>query len=294
MPRPDQSFVIAAFMRARLEALACFVCEAETLAYLPHRFAGGHGGGECDVEAAATAFHWNQKARVGVVVDMVRYAGRFAAEEQYVAVSVREVRVGNRGLCRKQHKPAVFAEAPLLKAIEVNMAGEGRHFEIVHAGAPEVAVGDVEAGGLDDVDGDSQAGGEAQDGAGVAGDVGLVERDSNGCQGSARGVSCTTATVVRRQPTSELSRWLSRGNAAIAASLSTRTSGGGYGIHDDRRYPPPHSMGFRLKAESVRRFRHIFQKADRDFRRKPFSVLQGILRCFTDPIADGVIRTFCR
>ena len=63
------------------------------------------------------------------------------------------------------------------------MAGEGRHFEIVHAGAPEVAVGDVEAGGLDDVDGDAEAGGHAQDSAGVAGDVGLVERDAKGCQG---------------------------------------------------------------------------------------------------------------
>ena len=138
-------------MGAGLEAHAHFVGETERLADLPYRFAGGHGGGECDVEAAATAFHWNQKARVGVVVDVVRHAGEFAAEKQYVTVSVDEIRVRHRGLCRKQYEPAAFAEPPLLEAVEVDVAGEGRHFEIVHAGAPEVAVGDVEAGGLDDV-----------------------------------------------------------------------------------------------------------------------------------------------
>ena len=58
------------------------------------------------------------------------------------------------------------------------MPGERRHFEIVHAGAPEIAVGEIEAGRLDDVDGDPHAGGEAQDRAGVAGDVWLVERDA--------------------------------------------------------------------------------------------------------------------
>ena len=41
-----------------------------------------------------------------------------------------------------------------------------------------VAVGQVEAGRLDDVDGEAEAGGHAQDRAGVAGDVGLVERDA--------------------------------------------------------------------------------------------------------------------
>ena len=41
-----------------------------------------------------------------------------------------------------------------------------------------VAVGQVEAGRLDDVDGDAEAGSHAQDRSGVAGDVGLVEGDA--------------------------------------------------------------------------------------------------------------------
>ena len=40
------------------------------------------------------------------------------------------------------------------------------------------AVGEIEAGRFDDVDGEAEARGHAQDCAGVAGDVGLVERDA--------------------------------------------------------------------------------------------------------------------
>jgi hypothetical protein len=42
----------------------------------------------------------------------------------------------------------------------------------------EVAVGHVESGRRDDVDTDAQTGAEAQNRAGVAGDVGLVKRDA--------------------------------------------------------------------------------------------------------------------
>ena len=47
--------------------------------------------------------------------------------------------------------------------------------EVVEPGAAEVAVGDVEAGRLDDVDRDAEARRHAQHGAGVLRDVGLVE-----------------------------------------------------------------------------------------------------------------------
>ena len=43
--------------------------------------------GQRDVEAAAAALHRDQQPRVGAVVDMVRHAGRFAAEQQDVAVA---------------------------------------------------------------------------------------------------------------------------------------------------------------------------------------------------------------
>ncbi len=51
------------------------------------------------------------------------------------------------------------------------MAGDAYRVEIVHAGALEAGVGENEPARLDDVDPDAETGGEAQDGAGVLGDV---------------------------------------------------------------------------------------------------------------------------
>ncbi len=64
------------------------------------------------------------------------------------------------------------------KRSQLDMTGERNGCDIVHAGAFQVAVGNVEAGGLDDVYGNSKAGGKTQDRAGIAGDVGLIERQS--------------------------------------------------------------------------------------------------------------------
>lgn len=175
MLQRDRGPLATIFVTARLDA-------GIALAELAHRLAGGHGSRKRDVEAAAAAAHRDQEARVGPLVDMVRHAGRFTAEEKYVPIRISEVSVGQGGAGREQDKPPSLREPPLLEAVEVDMAGKRRHFEIVHAGAPQVAVGEVEAGGFDDVDADAEAGGEAQDGAGVAGDVGLVEGDAEGRQ----------------------------------------------------------------------------------------------------------------
>ncbi len=198
MTRDDRNPLTAMLLLARLEAFAGFVREARELAELPRGFAGGHGDGQRNVETAAATLHRDQKPRVGPVVDMVRHAGRFTAEEKHVPIRIGEVRVGQGGFGREEHKPAALAAPPLLEAVEVDMPGERRHFEIVHAGPPEVAVGEVETGRLDDVDGDAEAGGEPQDGSRVAGNVGLVEGDAEGRQGTDRDQSCTMATVVGR------------------------------------------------------------------------------------------------
>ena len=94
MTRADRNALTAALLLARLEAFAGFIREARELGELPHGFAGGHGGGERDVEAAAAAFHGNEEARVGPVVDMVRHAGRFTAEEKYIPI-LAEIRVAS-------------------------------------------------------------------------------------------------------------------------------------------------------------------------------------------------------
>jgi hypothetical protein len=146
---------------------------------LPQRFANGHGRRQRDIEATAATLHRDQQPCIGTVADMVRDARRFTTEEQNVAIDIVEIAIGQGGVGRKQQQPALLVQAPFLEAVEVDMPGKGRHFEIVHAGALQVAVGEVEAGRLDDVDGDAEASGHAQDGAGISGNIGLVERDAD-------------------------------------------------------------------------------------------------------------------
>jgi hypothetical protein len=148
-------------------------------AKLAQRFAGHHGRGQRDVEAAAAALHRDHQPRVGDLVHIVGHAGRLTAEEQDIAVFEMELRVGQGRPGGQEHEPAAFGTPPLGEAREVDMPSKPRHFEIVHAGAPQIAIGDIEAGRFDNVDADAETGGHAQYGAGVAGDVGLVERDAN-------------------------------------------------------------------------------------------------------------------
>jgi hypothetical protein len=58
------------------------------------------------------------------------------------------------------------------------VAGDCGALQVVEAGALEMAVGYVEARGLDDLDRDSKAGAKAQDRARVLRDVGLEQRKS--------------------------------------------------------------------------------------------------------------------
>ncbi len=59
------------------------------------------------------------------------------------------------------------------------MAGERDARQIVHSGAPQPAVVEQESGRLDQVDGDAEARGEAQHGARILRDVGLVEGEAH-------------------------------------------------------------------------------------------------------------------
>lgn len=163
-----------------MQALASFVREAPELAELAHDLAGRHGDGQREVEAAAAAGHRNCDTRIRQIVNMIRDACGFAAEQEYIAAGIGEVGVGVFCLGREQHKPALLDLPPVVEAVEVDVPGERGHLQIIHAGAPEVAVGEVEAGGLDDINGDAKARCHAQNRAGIAGDVGLVEGDAEG------------------------------------------------------------------------------------------------------------------
>ncbi|CCV15861.1 hypothetical protein MESS4_830081 [Mesorhizobium sp. STM 4661] len=148
------------------------------LSELPDRFAGHHGDGKRDIDTARAGLHRDRQSRVSRLVDRIRHACGFAAEQQYVAGGEGEIGVGGRGFGRQQHQPPRFASAPVFEGVPVDMPGKPRHFEIVHAGPFQRAVGEWEARRFDDIDAKPEASGEAQDCSGIAGDVRLVEGDA--------------------------------------------------------------------------------------------------------------------
>ena len=172
------------------------------LADLPQRFADSHRRAERDVQAPASALHRDQKPGLGKIMDMIGNASRFATEQKDITVHEAEIRVGKGATSREKDQSPVFAAPPSVEGLEVNMPGERGHLQIVHARAPEVAIGEIEAGRLDDIDGDAEAGGHAEDRAGVAGNVGLIERDADAgshCHVLLICGSCATAATERRK-----------------------------------------------------------------------------------------------
>ena len=150
----------------------------EVLSKLAERFAGDHGDGQRDIDAARARPHRNGQSRLRRLVDLIRHAGGFAAEQENVPGRESKVGVGGRGLGGEQNKAARMRLSPLLEGVPVGMTGHSSHFEVIHAGPFQRTVGEREAGRFDDIDGEVEAGGEAQDRPGIAGNIRLVERDA--------------------------------------------------------------------------------------------------------------------
>lgn len=152
--------------------------DGELQSKLPDGFARHHGDGQRDVDAARGTLHGDGQPRIRRLMDSIRYACGFAAEQKNVAIGEAEARVGNSGLGRQKHHSVRAGFAPVLEGVPVDMPGQGSHFEVIHAGSLERFVGERKAGRFDDVDAEPEASGEAQDCPGVAGNVRLVERDA--------------------------------------------------------------------------------------------------------------------
>src|SRR5690606_37297484 len=120
-------------------------------------FASGHCRRQCKVETARAGAHGNEQSRIGCRVHSVRYTRRFATEEKNIPLAKFAVRIGLGSARRHEEEPAALAAAVRVEAVPGNVTGEGGHFQIVHAGALEGAVGHVEPGGLDDVDTEAKA-----------------------------------------------------------------------------------------------------------------------------------------
>ena len=162
----------------RAAVMAAPADSLQILSKLPDRLAGHHGDGKRNVDAARARLHRDDQSRIRRLVDRIRHACGFTAEQKNVVGGEGEIRVGGRGSGRQQHQPPRFAFAPVLEGMPVDMPGKPRHFEIIHTGPFQRPVGKREAGRFDDVDAETEASGEAQDCPGVAGDIRLVERDA--------------------------------------------------------------------------------------------------------------------
>ena len=109
---------------------------------------------------------------------VVRHPGAFAAEQEDIVFAVSKIRIAPCRFRRGENQPTSAFPSPCLEALPIDVSSQGDGGKIIHAGALQIAVGYVEAGRLDNVDAEAEAGGQAQDGAGVAGNVGLVEGDT--------------------------------------------------------------------------------------------------------------------
>jgi hypothetical protein len=126
------------------------------------------------IAAATATLSERRPGRIGTM-DLLRHAGRFAPEKNDVARAESEAGIGRRGFRCREHEAKPALGAKRLEGAPGRVARDVEMLKVVEPGAAEVAVGDVEAGRLDDVDLNAKAGRQAQHGAGVLRDVGLVE-----------------------------------------------------------------------------------------------------------------------
>ena len=138
------------------------------------------------IAAATATLSERRPGRIGTM-DLLRHAGRFAPEKNDVARAESEAGIGHRRFRRREHEAKAALGAKRLEGAPGRVARHVERVEVVESGAAEVAVGDVEPRRLDDVDRDAEARRQAQHGAGVLRDVGLVESKAHAPSSSGDG-----------------------------------------------------------------------------------------------------------
>jgi hypothetical protein len=133
--------------------------------------------GHRDVERAQRRLDRDLQPRVGGAGDSFRHARTLAPEQQDVRRLIAKIKIGRGALGGEQQEAVSPFLAPLFEFRPGIVTHQGNLIEIIHPGPAEVAVGHRESRRLDDMGGHVQAGAEAQDRAGVLGNVGLKQRD---------------------------------------------------------------------------------------------------------------------
>lgn len=224
---------------------------------LSDRLSSRHRGADGKVQTAARDLA-DRDTMICGIMNSVRDTGRLASEQKDIVGPVRELEIGNLSLRAEQNKPPALGHAPCFKGSKIDMTGQGRKLEIVHARPLQIAVGDVEASRLDNVDAKAEARRHAQNGSRIASNVRLIERNAqigvrhDPVLSHRRGLP---ATPCRDEAAIQLCGWLETVKPATRIVIATRTNGGMHGSqsHHDHSLPLRDQIpmgSYRLTAES--------------------------------------------
>lgn len=144
---------------------------------LPFRLAQDQRCGQGDIDRAQTVAHRNADAQVGRFGHRVRYAGAFAPDHQDVAWLIGDGIGRGLGLGGQQYQPALLGPPPGIELAPADMFPHARMVDVIEPRAGQRPGREGEARRVDDVNGGAQAGAEPDQGAGVVGNVGLVESE---------------------------------------------------------------------------------------------------------------------
>lgn len=128
-----------------------------------------------DIEGTGLRAHGNANAKVRIVRDFGRNAGALAADHQDIAIQIAGRMGGLACPGGEQDQTFALGPTPSVKPGVAVVLDEFDAFEIIHARAPERGARKREAGGMDDMHRDAQAGAQAQQGPRVEGDIGLIK-----------------------------------------------------------------------------------------------------------------------
>ena len=118
---------------------------------------------------------------------MIGHARAFRSHQQDIVTAKCHVGQPFRRVAAHQQQTAAGGPSFRVERLEIGVAHDLRRCAIIHCRALQSGIGKGESGRHDDVDGHGKTGGEAQDGADIAGDFGLVESDTHGCRIMQRG-----------------------------------------------------------------------------------------------------------
>ncbi|QTK80868.1 hypothetical protein AT6N2_C3409 [Agrobacterium tumefaciens] len=144
---------------------------------MPQSLARNHGRRHRDVDGALALDHRDDDSLIRPLMHVVGYTGAFTAKQQDVIRAIGDFRIRHRSFGGGENKTATGCCPPFLEAVPADMPGQGGSRNIVHAGPFQIAIRNVETCWLDDIDAETEAGGQPQDGSGIAGNIGLVEGD---------------------------------------------------------------------------------------------------------------------